>query len=233
MRVALLKGLASIGGATILAMSFSTASAANITVNPADNWIGFMNVFETPQHGGGYVFGSSWGTPDLTAVFSGPVLTLGPNTINDPAPFWYTPSGGPGSVGNKIMDANMYVETTGTYTGQTLTFAGNVLANTLVGHTDANGNGWTSVAFIKDFAPDYSSSVSITVPLNAGPFSISLPTINDPNRHIQYGFETVGPDVWITDVGPYGNIRVTAVPEPTTLGVLALGALVATRRRRA
>jgi len=233
MRVALLKGLASIGGATILAMSFSTASAANITVNPADNWIGFMNVFETPQHGGGYVFGSSWGTPDLTAVFSGPVLTLGPNTINDPAPFWYTPSGGPGSVGNKIMDANMYVETTGTYTGQTLTFAGNVLANTLVGHTDANGNGWTSVAFIKDFAPDYSSSVSVTVPLNAGPFSISLPTINDPNRHIQYGFETVGPDVWITDVGPYGNIRVTAVPEPTTLGVLALGALVAMRRRRA
>jgi len=233
MRVALLKGLASIGGATILAMSFSTASAANITVNPADNWIGFMNVFETPQHGGGYVFGSSWGTPDLTAVFSGPVLTLGPNTINDPAPFWYTPSGGPGSVGHKIMDANMYVETTGTYTGQTLTFAGNVLANTLVGHTDANGNGWTSVAFIKDFAPDYSSSVSITVPLNAGPFSISLPTINDPNRHIQYGFETVGPDVWITDVGPYGNIRVTAVPEPTTLGVLALGALVAMRRRRA
>jgi hypothetical protein len=233
MRGTLLKGLASLAGAAAIAMSCSSASAdTSITVNPADNWIGFMNVFEIPQHGGGYVFGSSWGTADLTAVFNGPVLTLGPNCINDPSPFWYTPSGGPGSVGNKIMDANMYVETTGTYTGQTLTFSGNVLSNTLFGHTDANGNGWTSVAFIKDFAPDYSSNVSITVPLTPGGFSISLPTINNPARHIQYGFETIGPDVWITDVGPYGNIQVTAVPEPTTLGALALGALVVLRRRR-
>jgi MYXO-CTERM domain-containing protein len=213
-------------------MSCSSASAATITVNPADNWIGFMNVSETPQHGGGYVFGSSWGTTDLTAVFNGPVLTLGPNTINDPDPFWYTPSGGPGSVGNKIMDANMYVETTGVYTGQTVTFQGNVLSNSLVGHVDANGNGWTSVAFIKDFAPDYSSSVSVTAPLTPGGFSISLPTVNDPARHIQYGFETIGPDVWITDVGPYGNIQVTGVPEPTMAGALALGALVVLRRRR-
>src|SRR5690242_2414758 len=134
MRVRMLKGLASVAGATIIAMSCSTASAANITVNPSDNWIGFMNVFETPQHGGGFVFGQGWGTADLTATFSGPVLTLGPNTIGDPNSFWYSPSGGPGSVGNKSMDANMYVETTGLYTGQTLTFTGDVLSNTLFGH---------------------------------------------------------------------------------------------------
>jgi hypothetical protein len=233
MRVTLLKGLTSVAGATIVAMCAVASADTSITVNPADNWIGFMNVFETPQHGGGYVFGSSWGTADLTAVFNGQVLTLGPNTINDPSPFWYTPQGGPGSVGNKIMDANMYVERTGSLNGQTVTFSGNTLSNTLVGHTDANGNGWTSVAFIKDFAPDYSSNVSVTIPLTPGPFSISLPTVNDPNRHVQYGFETIGPDVWITDVGPYGNINVVGVPEPTMLGALALGALVAMRRRRA
>jgi hypothetical protein len=215
-------------------LALTSVNAATVTVNPAAAWQGFMNVFETPQHGGAFVFGQGWGTADLPATFSGPTLTLAPNTINDPNAFWYSPSGGPGAVGNKSMDANMYVETTGLYTGQTLTFTGNVLANTLFGHVNQIGNGWTSVAFIKDFAPDYSSSVSITAPLVNGVFSISLPTVNDPGRHIQYGFETIGPDVWSTDVGPYGNIQITAVPEPTTLALagLALAGMIGARRLR-
>ena len=217
------------------AMLCATAriNAATVTVDPSASWNGFMNVSETPQNGGGYVFGQSWGTPDLVATFSGPVLTLAPNTIGDPNPFWYSPSGGPGSVGNKTMDANMYVETTGVYTGQTLTFTGNVLANTLFGHTNQLGNGWTSVAFIKDFAPDFSSSVSTTASLTPGVFSISLATINNPARHIQYGFETIGPDVWVTDVGPYGNIQVTGVPEPASVLLVGIAGLaIAACRRR-
>jgi hypothetical protein len=130
------------------------------------------------------------------------------------------------------MDANMYVETTGVFTGQTLTFTGDVVANTLFGHVNQLGNGWTSVAFIKDFAPDYSSSVSITVPLTTGVFSISLSTINDPTRHVQYGFETIGPDVWATDVAPYGSIQITGVPEPSGLALLGSGALAALCWRR-
>jgi len=145
-----------------------------------------MNVFELPSHGGGYVFGSSWGTADLAATFSGPTLTLAPNSVNDTSSFWYSPSGGPGSTGNKTMDANMYVEDSATLPGQTVTFTGQVLANTFV-------SPFTSVAFIKDFAPDYSSSTSITVPLTPGIFSISLATT--PGTHVQYGFETIGPDV--------------------------------------
>jgi hypothetical protein len=154
--------------------------------------------------------------------------------VNDPSNFWYTPAGGPGSVGNKIMDANMYVETTGVYTGQTLTFAGSVLSNTLVGSVNQQGNGWTSVAFIKDFAPDYSSSVTVTAPLTPGAFSVSLATINNPARHIQYGFETIGPDVWVTDRGPIGGIQVTAVPEPAIMTLAGLAGLcfTAIRRRR-
>ncbi len=151
---------------------------------------------------GAYQFGSGWGTADLTAVFSGGVLTLGPNSVNDPSNYWYIPAGGPGSTGNKIMDANMYVEPpAGTFANQTLTFSGTVLSNSLVGHVNQQGNGWTSVAFIKDFAPDYSSNVTQTVPLTAGAFSVSLATINNPARHVQYGFETIGPDVWATDRG--------------------------------
>jgi hypothetical protein len=201
--------------------------AQTVTVDPTASWIGYMNVFNLPSAGGGYQFGSSWGPSDLTATFSGPTLSLGPNCINDPSSYWYTPSGGPGSTGNKIMDANMYVESTGLYVGTTLTFTGDVLANTLLSSVDPNGNGWTGVAFIKDFASDYSSFNTITAPLLNGVFSISLATVNDAARHVQYGFETVGPDVWITDIGPYGNIQITAVPEPSTIALAGLGGFAA------
>ncbi len=210
------------------------ANAATVLVNPSAAWQGYMNVFEIPQNGGAFVFGSGWGTADLCANFSGSVLTLSPNTIGDPNSFWYTPSGGPGAIGNKTMDANFYVETTGVFQGQTLSFSGTVLANTLTlpGNVNPLGNGWTSVAFIKDFAPDYSSFVSATIPLTPGAFSVVLDTINDPARHIQYGFETIGPDVWITDVAPYGNIQIEAVPEPGSLALLGLGLGVAAFLRR-
>lgn len=197
------------------------------TVDPGAAWQGYMNVFELPANGGAYLWGSGWEVGDLPATFAGPVLTLAPNSIDDPSSYWYTPSGQSGAAGNKIMDANLYQEFTGTLAGQTVTFTGEVLANTF---TTAH----TAIAFVKDFAPDYSSFVSSTVPLTAGTFSVSLSTINDPARHVQFGFTTNGPDVWITDVAPYGSIQVTAVPEPSALLVVLAGtALLGVRSRRA
>jgi hypothetical protein len=204
-----------------------SAKAVTVGVDPGASWIGFMNVFSLPTDGGGYQFGSSWGTADLCATFSGPTLTLTPNTINDPSSYWYLPSGGPGATGDKTMDANMYVEQLGTLSGQLVTFTGNVLANTLV-------SPYTTVAFIKDFAPDYSSSVSVTAPLVNGVFSINLTTVNDPLRHVQYGFETIGPDVWATDVAAKGLVQITAVPEPATFALIGLAsaAMLILRRRK-
>jgi len=210
-------------------------NAQTVTLDPSQSWVGYMNVFNLPSAGGAYQFGSSWGTADLTATFAGSTLTLGPNQINDPNSYWYTPAGGPGSVGNKVMDANMYVETTGTYVSTTLTFTGDVLANTLAGETVAgNGVTWTTVAFIKDFAPDYSSSYSTTLALTPGVFSLSLAT-GGAGDHVQYGFETIGSDVWSTDVGNYGTVIINPVPEPTTLALAGLGgafALALIRRRK-
>jgi len=201
----------------LIAASTSDA-AAIVTVDSSAPWQGFMNVFEIPAHGGGYVFGSGWGTADLVATFSGATLTLAPNSVNDTSSFWYTPSGGPGATGNKTMDANMYVQSDGPLSGQNVTFTGVVLSNSLV-------SPYTSVAFIKDFAPDFSSNVTTTVPLSPGVFSISMNTINDPARHVQYGFETIGPDVWITDAPAMGNVQVTAIPEPTSLAFVGLALL--------
>jgi hypothetical protein len=219
----LLKPLAlclALGGVNVL------NAQVTVGVNPAAPWIGYMNVFNLPSDGGAYQFGSSWGTADLVATFSGAVLTLTPNTINDPSTYWYIGGGKPGALGNKIMDANMYVEDSTTLPGQVVTFTGLVLGNTLT-------SDYSSVAFIKDFVPDYSSSTSVTVPLTPGTFSITLATVA-AGHHIQYGFETMGRNVWATDVGPYGSVQITAVPEPGTLALLALGSIgfVALRNRR-
>ena len=198
-----------LGGALLFAMA-TPSSAIDVGIDPSATWLGFMNVFELPENGGAYVFGSGWGTADLTANFSPGVLTLGPNSVNDPNPFWYTPAGGPGSTGNKITDANFYQESTGVLTAQTVHFSGTVLTNTMIAP-------YTQVAFIKDFAPDYSSNVTVTVPLTPGPFSVSLLTDPDPARHVQFGFAVSGPDVWITDRAPVGTVTL-AVAAPAVAG---------------
>jgi hypothetical protein len=192
-----------------------------------------MNVFNTGAAGygiagaGGYVFGSGWGVPDLVAVTNaGPVVTLAPNQIGDPDPFWYTPFGSPGATGNKIMDANMYHEVTGPLAGQLVTFSGLVLANTLAnGPVDAAGHGWTSVAFIKDFDAGFALINTTTIALTPGVFSISLTANADPAHHIQWGFETIGPDVWAGDPLTFDNVQVTAVPEPSSIGLALTGLL--------
>ena len=198
-----------------------------------------MNVFGLggPGYGaagaGGYVFGSGWGTADLRATFAGPTLSLKANTVNPPAglgdSFWYNPD----TSGNKIMDANFYQEFTGPLAGQNVTFTGNVLANSLLGPVDSNNHGWTAVAFIKDFAPDFSSAVTTSVPLGlSGVFSVNYTAINDPARHVQFGFQVIGPNVWNASGLAATSIDITAVPEPTSMALAGLGATLLVIRRR-
>ncbi|HUJ09335.1 MAG TPA: PEP-CTERM sorting domain-containing protein [Verrucomicrobiae bacterium] len=240
------KGKRLILGIVCVALSaFANVRAdMSVTVDPGASWIGYLNVFDIPQNAsmgpyppdvGPYIFGSAWGTADLVATFSGPVLTLKPNSVNDPSTFWYIGGGAPGAIGNKITAADMYVEV-GSLPNQTLTFSGTVLESTLLGSTDPLGNGWTAVAFVKDFAPDYSSYNEQSVALTDGAFSVSLATVDDPTRHVQYGFEVEGPDVWITENSSYGDIQVGPIPEPSSIalvlsGLLGLGALGWKKRR--
>ncbi len=186
--------------------------AANpvVTVDPAENWLGYMNVSDLPASGGAFRSAGTWNVADLRSSFNGSILTLSPNTITDPSTYWYVGGGAPGRPGNKIMNANMYVQKTGSLSGKSVTFAGTVTANTLTSTHRV-------VAFIKDFAADYSSFTSTTVPLLNGTFSISHATAAGSGRHVQYGFETTGVNVWATDVGPFGSMEISpSVPPPFT-----------------
>ena len=220
-------------------MGASAQADVTVTVDSSTMTLGWMHVYDTPQNGGGYQWGSGWGTADLNSTFpSATDVTLSPNTIGDPDPYWYTPAGGPGSVGNKIMDASLYAEDTGTLNGETVVFTADVLSDTLTllnnpSNYDANTNGWTAIAWIKDFAPDYSVAIETNVVITPGVFSLSMDTINDPTRHVQYGFTVVGPNVWSTDVAPYGDIQIAAIPEPATMGLVGIfGAGILWFRRR-
>jgi hypothetical protein len=199
---------------------FSLASStvradATFTVDQAHPWVGHMNVFDNPLDGGAYLWGSGWGVPDLVSIFdnNADTLTLSPNTIGDPNEYWYECTGtgtapncgSPGATGNKIMDANTYVSLPdNTYGGQTITFQGTVLANTLSGPHVAK-------AFIRDFDPSYGSYFESSVVLTPGPFSISLALDPGAGRHAQFGFNFNGPNVWITDVAPFGSVVVETV----------------------
>lgn len=212
--------------AGLLLASASQAAVVNVG-NSTAPWLGFMNVFELPANGGAFVFASGWGVPDLVATFDDPnnKLTLSPNTVGDPDPFWYQGGGGPGAPGNKIMEANLYQQVDDALAGQTVTFEGTVLSNTF---TAAH----VSMIFIRDFAPDFSSFNETIVPATVGAFSISLATDPGAGRHVQWGFQTRGENVWITDTEPFGNVMITTIPAPSALAMLGLGGSMLLRRRR-
>ena len=224
--------------ALIVAPGFQrSARAVPVTIDSSTMINGYMVVSDLPSAGGSYIFGSGWNIADLNATFTDTkTVNFTPNTIGDPNPFWYTPSGGPGATGNKIMAASLYAEDNSLF-GQTVVFEGDVTNFTLV-------SGWTFSAFVRDYASDYSTFVETVVPITgAGSFTATLATTNDPTRHVWYGLEMIGPCVWITDVASKGSVTVTAgtgpspVPEidPAGMGsVLALvtGAIGLIERRR-
>lgn len=210
-----------------------TSSIVNVTVvgtttlyvDPSKPWQGFMNSFGIPFPGTGYIEGSGWATADLKAIFSGSTLTLSPNTISNatPVPDWYSLTGN-GSIGARILEANMYVEPAGSLPGLTVKFTGMCITNSMINLNPA-GDRWTNVAVIKDFAPDYSSHTIAMVPLVSGQrFTVTLATDPDPARHVQYGFMTIGPSVWPTDnlLPSYGNVVIAPGPAvtitPTVVG---------------
>jgi len=208
-----------------------TAAHADVSVGIDEstaNWFGFMNVFEldgvTPA------FSSGWGVADLNVSFDdgAGTMTFGPNTIGDPDPYWYQGGGGPGAPGNKVMEANLYQQVDdGSLAGQNVTFSGNVASFSLTSAHEA-------IVFIRDFAADFSSFTETTADIDAsGAFSISHATDGDIARHVQWGVQVKGVNVWATDTAPFGTAVFNTIPAPGAMALMGLGGLVASRRRRA
>jgi len=175
------------------------AASTNVYLDPSQIWVGYMNVFDLPAKGGAYEFGGAWGTAALPAVFNAGVLTLSPNvnTYNATDSYWSNPDGS----GNKNCDASFYVQNDA-LAGQVVTFSGYCQSNTLVAP-------YTSTVYIKDFAADYSSSTATNLALVSGTrFSVTLKTT--AGDHIQYGFETIGPDANPATVASLGKVLVAS-----------------------
>jgi len=191
--------------------------SATVTVDPSQTWIGYMNVFDLPVSAGGdgnYQFGSSWGTTALQALLTPTNLTLLPDTNvwETTDTYWVKADG---VTPNKIMDASMYVQND-TLVNTNLIFIGSCLSNTLTTTPEPRtGVSYTSVAFIKIFNGSFGLLNSVSSPgLAAGqPFAISLNTSGA--THVQYGFETVGPDQSPVYPFAFSNVMIAAAIPPS------------------
>jgi hypothetical protein len=168
-------------GFCFLAVS-QISSAQTVTVNAGATWNGYANIFDLSNN---YQFGSAWGVADLKTVIdvNANTLTLYPNynTYNPTDAYWAN-----GAIGNKIFEANTYVENTA-LAGNTVTFNGFCSSNTI-------SSAYQNFAFIKalDPANGYATVVSVTAPLVTGQnFTITAPSI-PTGLIVQYGFTIKG-----------------------------------------
>jgi hypothetical protein len=207
-----------LGAWAVLGGAITTHSQdVNVYVDSSKTWIGYMNVFQLPENGGGYFFGTGWGTADLNASFSGSVANLTPNTsiyrdIATNNADWWKPDG----TGNKTMDANFYVENN-SLAGSNVTFSGFVWTNSLVAP-------YTSVAFIKELDPGagYATVNIVTTNLTSTNFSITTQTTL--GHIVQYGFETVGPNAntALTPLVTLGHVLVASNAQPAGPAITSL-----------
>ena len=238
-----------VGGLLAIAAILSVAAGSA----SAGNWVGYINVFNNSAGAqGSYVFGSGWGVSDLKTTISnsnagtiaGDQLVLEPNyntytaaviTGNDAdRAFWTNSTDGgvtAGPAGNKWMDANTYEETA-SIAVPTYTLSGTVTANTL------NTGLYTGKAFIKVLDPlnSYATVLNDSVTLPAsGPFIVTSNLSLYQGKLLQVGFSMNGLNANPVDSVSNGSVSVaiTAVPEPSTFALLAIGSCgaVALRRR--
>jgi hypothetical protein len=172
---------------------------------------------------------SPWSVGALDASFNGAgnQATVSPNTNiadTDPDdPYWFI--GGNTNDPGQLMDASLYAEVDA-ITDLNWTFNYNVLSDTFNFSGPPSGMN-SSVAFIKAFAPGFAYIGEVSAPLTVGMGSLTLnpstPGFSSlaAGDIIQYGFETVGPDMTDSAAAAAGNAVIGAVvPEPATCSLL-------------
>lgn len=173
--------------ASVLCGITKSNAQVQLLLDPTQSWVGYMNWFTYP--GDAYVSGSVWGTPALTSYYNSAsppysTLTLLPctNVWETTDTYWVQADG---MTPAKIMDASYYVQNDA-LEGQNLEFSGYCISNTYSG-------AYSSTVFIKEFDANYNViNSAVKTAVTGQPFSLSLQT--GGGSHIQYGFETIGPD---------------------------------------
>ncbi|HTV40784.1 MAG TPA: hypothetical protein VMF08_09425 [Candidatus Sulfotelmatobacter sp.] len=184
------------------------AQTVQLTVDPTQTWVGYMNA---TAFVGTNLFNSTYGTGALQAYFVGTNLILLPCTnVWETTDATYVQANG--TTPNANMDANMYVQNDALVNSY-LNFSGSCLSNTLTTQPEPlSGSNYTSVAFIKAFDGSYNLIGEATSNLIGGnSFSISLGTTNA--AHVQYGFETTGPDANPATASSLGYVVIAVVPK--------------------
>ena len=209
--------------AAVFASSPSAQAGPTVLVDPHIVTNGFMNVFASPGFSG-YQFGGQWAGKDLRALYDTNLnlLTLLPctNVSNPTDSYWVKPDG----TGNKWMDASWYQQADNLLHSN-ITFSGNVVSYSFPTNYNCS-------AFIKVFNSSFSILQSAAVQLTNGQtylsatgnvfvagdsfFSLNLSATNAGAAHVQYGFETTGPNAPITN-NPDTSFAVirTAALDPT------------------
>jgi hypothetical protein len=227
----------------LITLGMVTAASAQVDVYAGQSdgtgnyndigWLAYMNVFNLPADGGAYQFGGAWGIGDLVTEFDdgAATMTMLPNRIDDNDPYWYIGGGAAGAPGNKIMEANTYVDLgVGALPATTLNFNFDILADTRTPDYEA----WV---FIKEFNPGYAGVLAETrIKLedlpggSVGSHTISLAVSGAPDTPVQYGFQFIGANVHMDTPDPVDSVVIGTVPEPASLTLLALAGLLIRRR---
>ena len=189
--------------------SLTLPSYSNATVVDASaNWLGYMNVSELPENGGGFQFGGPWGLSDLqTILVSGAnALRLYPNfntySANLADSYWVNQTTG---AGNKNMEAITFLEPGVSANGNDLSFMGTVASYTL----DAQ---YSAKYFIKALDPNngyadvFNGSKIFDIP-TSGVFTVSATAAELPvGLIVQYGFMVIGPNANPADAATLGSV---------------------------
>ena len=159
----------------------------DITANPADYWIGFMQGFEL---NGDYAFGNTWNIEDLKTTLdeANNQIILQPNfNAYDPNdPYWVNEDGS----GNKIMEGITQVESSSAFNERPINFTVNVHEYTL-------DEAYTFRAFVRALDPnsgfnDITAGAYSWVIDQTGNYTINSPEL-PAGMLVQYGFTIMGP----------------------------------------